>query len=198
MYYDPMPLHHNTPPATRCSDMYYDPTDGLYWALSDRGPGGGLISYAPRVHKMKISLDGQGGVVQRCGRPPRRGDGARTLEGRADVALHTSWRPALMSRALRHAPLTNTPPPPCCAGKIMGAPEVVKTLIFKVPKGKQVNGVAGPATFNGLNPYQLTGDTSKLGLSFDPEGIVAPRNGPARGKLIVSDEVGPPWRRGLL
>jgi len=31
------------------SDIYYDPSTDEWWALSDRGPGGGLISYGTRV-----------------------------------------------------------------------------------------------------------------------------------------------------
>ncbi len=39
------------------SDLYYDPVRREWWALSDRGPGGGLIEYGVRVQRMEIQVD---------------------------------------------------------------------------------------------------------------------------------------------
>jgi len=39
------------------SDIYYDPATDEWWALSDRGPGGGLISYGTRVQRFAIDID---------------------------------------------------------------------------------------------------------------------------------------------
>ena len=39
------------------SDLYYDPTRGEWWALSDRGPGGGTLSYETRLHRFTIDVD---------------------------------------------------------------------------------------------------------------------------------------------
>jgi hypothetical protein len=36
------------------SDLYFDAVRGEWWALSDRGPGGGLIDYADRVQRLEI------------------------------------------------------------------------------------------------------------------------------------------------
>jgi hypothetical protein len=38
------------------SDLYYDPVRGEWWALSDRGPGGGLIDYAVRVQRVDLRV----------------------------------------------------------------------------------------------------------------------------------------------
>jgi len=36
------------------SDIYYDPLRNDWWALSDRGPGGGTLDYEVRVHRFTI------------------------------------------------------------------------------------------------------------------------------------------------
>jgi hypothetical protein len=38
------------------SDIYYDPTLNQWWALSDRGPGGGLITYDTRLSRFEINV----------------------------------------------------------------------------------------------------------------------------------------------
>ena len=38
------------------SDLYYDPVRRDWWALSDRGPGGGLIDYAVRVQRIDLQV----------------------------------------------------------------------------------------------------------------------------------------------
>ena len=38
------------------SDLYYDPNRGDWWALSDRGPGGGVMDYATRVQKISLAV----------------------------------------------------------------------------------------------------------------------------------------------
>jgi hypothetical protein len=38
------------------SDLYFDPVRQEWWALSDRGPGGGLIDYAVRVQRLDIQV----------------------------------------------------------------------------------------------------------------------------------------------
>lgn len=39
------------------SDLYFDPVRGEWWALSDRGPGGGVLDYATRLQLVEIDLD---------------------------------------------------------------------------------------------------------------------------------------------
>lgn len=39
------------------SDIYYDPTLNQWWALSDRGPGGGLITYDTRLTRFQINAN---------------------------------------------------------------------------------------------------------------------------------------------
>jgi hypothetical protein len=39
------------------SDIYYEPNRNEWWALSDRGPGGGLISYATRLNRFTIDIN---------------------------------------------------------------------------------------------------------------------------------------------
>jgi hypothetical protein len=38
------------------SDLYYDPVRDEWWALSDRGPGGGLLDYATRLQRIEIKV----------------------------------------------------------------------------------------------------------------------------------------------
>jgi len=38
------------------SDLYYDPIRDEWWALSDRGPGGGLLDYAVRVQRVDLQV----------------------------------------------------------------------------------------------------------------------------------------------
>lgn len=45
------------------SDLYYDPTRGEWWALSDRGPGGGTLSYETRLHRFTIDVDPITGAI---------------------------------------------------------------------------------------------------------------------------------------
>jgi hypothetical protein len=44
------------------SDLYYDPQRGEWWGLSDRGPGGGLLSYETRVQRFTIDIAANGAV----------------------------------------------------------------------------------------------------------------------------------------
>jgi hypothetical protein len=45
------------------SDLIYDAKTGYWYALSDRGPGGGLIDYATRVQRLRIPLDTATGQI---------------------------------------------------------------------------------------------------------------------------------------
>ena len=38
------------------SDLFYDPVREEWWALSDRGPGGGLLDYHVRLHRISLRL----------------------------------------------------------------------------------------------------------------------------------------------
>jgi hypothetical protein len=39
------------------SDLFYDAKRKHWWALSDRGPGGGALNYATRVQRFKLDVD---------------------------------------------------------------------------------------------------------------------------------------------
>ena len=45
------------------SDIYYDPNLNEWWALSDRGPGGGLMSYDTRVQRFTLDVDMGTGAI---------------------------------------------------------------------------------------------------------------------------------------
>ena len=45
------------------SDIYYDPNRNEWWGLSDRGPGGGTISYETRVQRFTIDIQPTTGAV---------------------------------------------------------------------------------------------------------------------------------------
>ena len=45
------------------SDLYYDPQRNEWWALSDRGPGGGTLAYETRIHRFSIDVDPTTGAI---------------------------------------------------------------------------------------------------------------------------------------
>ena len=45
------------------SDLFYDPVLAEWWALSDRGPGGGRLSHTPRAHRFTLDIDASTGTV---------------------------------------------------------------------------------------------------------------------------------------
>lgn len=45
------------------SDIYYDPQRNEWWALSDRGPGGGTLHYETRIHRFSIDVNPQTGGI---------------------------------------------------------------------------------------------------------------------------------------
>ncbi len=45
------------------SDLYYDAQRDEWWALSDRGPGGGTLRYETRVHRFKLDVDRHTGAI---------------------------------------------------------------------------------------------------------------------------------------
>jgi hypothetical protein len=45
------------------SDIYYDPLRNQWWGLSDRGPGGGTISYDTRVQRFTIDVNAATGAI---------------------------------------------------------------------------------------------------------------------------------------
>jgi hypothetical protein len=45
------------------SDLYYDPIRGEWWGLSDRGPGGGTLSYDTRVQRFTVDIDPITGAI---------------------------------------------------------------------------------------------------------------------------------------
>jgi hypothetical protein len=115
------------------SDIFYDRFANVFYGLTDRGPGGGTIGYATRVHRFTLDIDPATGAASNF--------------------------------------------------------NLLATIPFTIPAGKTVNGVAGPASFNGLDPGMNApgGKASGVGLSHDPEGFVVAPN----GHFYVSDEYGP-------
>jgi hypothetical protein len=47
------------------SDLYYDPIREEWWALGDRGPGGGVLDYQTRVQKIALDVDPWTGRISR-------------------------------------------------------------------------------------------------------------------------------------
>lgn len=45
------------------SDIYYDPQRKEWWALSDRGPGGGTLQYETRVHRFNLDVNPATGAI---------------------------------------------------------------------------------------------------------------------------------------
>lgn len=45
------------------SDLYYDHQRNQWWGLSDRGPGGGLLSYETRVQRFRLKVDKKTGAI---------------------------------------------------------------------------------------------------------------------------------------
>jgi hypothetical protein len=45
------------------SDIYYDPNRNEWWGLSDRGPGGGVLSYGTRVQRFTLDINPATGAI---------------------------------------------------------------------------------------------------------------------------------------
>lgn len=45
------------------SDLYFDRARGEWWGLSDRGPGGGVIPYAPRMQRFTLDVNAATGAI---------------------------------------------------------------------------------------------------------------------------------------
>jgi hypothetical protein len=45
------------------SDIYYDPNRKEWWGLSDRGPGGGTLTYDTRVQRFDVDIDETTGAI---------------------------------------------------------------------------------------------------------------------------------------
>ena len=45
------------------SDIYYDRERDEWWALSDRGPGGGVLDYRTRVQRFDLKVDRRTGAI---------------------------------------------------------------------------------------------------------------------------------------
>jgi hypothetical protein len=45
------------------SDLFYDRSTNTFYGVTDRGPGGGVIDFAPRVHGFKLDIDMTTGAV---------------------------------------------------------------------------------------------------------------------------------------
>ena len=46
------------------SDFFYDARENVYYALVDRGPGGGVLPYQTRVEKFAIAIDPETGAIK--------------------------------------------------------------------------------------------------------------------------------------
>jgi hypothetical protein len=66
---------------------------------------------------------------------------------------------------------------------------LLSTIRFTIPAGVTVNGISGPAAFNGIDPMLApkVPALQNVGSSHDPEGFVVGPN----GHFYVSDEYGP-------
>lgn len=54
------------PATTRLSfgsDLHFDRSSGFFYGISDRGPGGGVYDYAPRVHRFTLSVDATNAAI---------------------------------------------------------------------------------------------------------------------------------------
>jgi hypothetical protein len=47
------------------SDLYYDRAINQWWALSDRGPGGGTISYDTRLQSFSLDVNPATGAISK-------------------------------------------------------------------------------------------------------------------------------------
>lgn len=52
------------------SDLVYNAADGLYYGLTDRGPGGGLLNYAPRIQAFSMDVATSGAISNFSARTP--------------------------------------------------------------------------------------------------------------------------------
>ncbi len=73
------------------SDIYYDPNRNEWWGLSDRGPGGGTISYDTRVQRFTLDINPNSGAISnfRVAETVVFKSGANSLNGLAPTGTTT-------------------------------------------------------------------------------------------------------------
>jgi hypothetical protein len=76
------------------SDLFYDATAREWWALSDRGPGGGTLSYETRVQRFTLDVDAATGAISnfKVVDTVKFRDGANTFNGLAPSPGNTLGR----------------------------------------------------------------------------------------------------------
>ncbi|KQU47479.1 PEP anchor domain-containing protein [Sphingomonas sp. Leaf339] len=45
------------------SDLSYDAATGMFWGMTDRGPGGGVLPYTPRLQGFTLDIDNNSGAI---------------------------------------------------------------------------------------------------------------------------------------
>lgn len=67
------------------SDIYYDPNRKEWWGLSDRGPGGGTLTYDTRVQRFTLDVDPNSGAISnfRIVKTVKFGNGSLPMSGLA-------------------------------------------------------------------------------------------------------------------
>lgn len=58
-----LPVGPSTTRLSFGSDLFYDQSSGFYYGVADRGPGGGVYDYAPRVHKFTLAVDANNAAI---------------------------------------------------------------------------------------------------------------------------------------
>lgn len=66
------------------SDLYYDPNRNEWWGLSDRGPGGGVLSYETRVQRFTVDIAANGAISNfQLAQTIKFNDGGQAMNGLA-------------------------------------------------------------------------------------------------------------------
>ncbi len=86
------------------SDLYYQRHADLHYGVTDRGPGGGLVSYVPRIQQFTLGVDaGSGGLADFHLQKTillKNSDGTARFDGLAPDLLHLALL-AVSGRRLR-------------------------------------------------------------------------------------------------
>lgn len=74
------------------SDLAYDRASGTYFGVTDRGPGGGLMPFAPKLQQFRVDIDPTTGAASNFQLQQtilfKTADGSATFDGRTPLALN--------------------------------------------------------------------------------------------------------------
>jgi hypothetical protein len=166
------------------SDLYYDRAQNQWWALSDRGPGGGTLSYDTRLQRFSLDVNPATGAISNFAvqQTVLFRNGSQTFNGLAP-SLASSLGQSFDPEGLVILPksgnfLVSDEYGPSVyeftrAGQFVRAYEVPDNLIPKAGSGTNYNAAPAPGNSSGTLTSGREGNRGLEGLAVSPDGRFA-------------------------